>query len=257
MKYTKSELKMLSSKSGVKQLLSSSTPDTEEVLTFLKYRKELRIKQVELIHLQNWVVENNERVLILFEGGEFAGKGSAIRAFMDHLNPRSSRLVALPKPSEDDLVEWYFQRYVVRLPHPGELVFFDRSWYNRGLVEPVNGFCTKKQYQQFMHDVIHFENMLIDSGIILIKIYLQITKQEQADRIELVRKNPLRRWELTSVDENAQSLWNKYNRYEKNLFKLTSTKKSPWIVVDGNDKYQAHLDCMSEVLSVVPYQKTN
>jgi len=255
MSYTKSELQLLSSKVGLKQLLSSAVPNPQEALAFLKYRQSLKEKQTELIHLQNWVIENNKRVLILFEGGEFAGKGSAIRAFMDHLNPRSARLVALPKPTEADLGEWYFQRYIARLPHPGELVFFDRSWYNRALVEPVNGFCTKTQYDQFMHDVMHFESMLLNSGIILIKIYLRISKKEQADRIELVRKNPLRRWELTKVDEHAQSLWAKHKRYEKNLFKVTDTEQSPWVIIDGNDKYQAHLECMSRVLSVVPYDK--
>ena len=252
--FSKSELQRLSTKAGLRALLGSESPNFSETLAYLNYRSELRQFQVQLIHLQNWVVDQGERVLILFEGAEFAGKGSAIRSFMDHLNPRSTRLVALPKPSEAEEGQWYFQRYIMQLPKPGEIVFFDRSWYNRALVEPVNDFCTNKQYQQFMHDVIHFENMIVSDGIRLIKIYLSISKKEQAERIELVRANPLRRWELSKVDENAQWLWNKHKAYEKKMLKLTGTEISPWIVIDGNDKFAAQFACMEHVLKTIPYK---
>ncbi|NND34728.1 MAG: polyphosphate kinase 2, partial [Saprospiraceae bacterium] len=226
-----------------------------DTLEYINFREEIRRLQIELIHLQNWVVDQEERVLILFEGAEFAGKGTAIRAFMDHLNPRSTRLVALPKPKPSEEGQWYFQRYVMQLPKPGEMVFFDRSWYNRALVEPVNDFCTRKQYQQFMHDVLHFENMICNDGIRLIKIYLSISKTEQAHRIELVRANPLRRWELSNVDLNAQGLWDRHKVYEKKMLKLTNTNASPWVVVDGNDKFRAQLLCLEKVLKIIPYKR--
>jgi polyphosphate kinase 2 len=255
MKYSQTDLNRLSSKQGLSTLLSEDPPNIAGSLARLKYEESLQKLQVQLIHLQNWVLENDERILILFEGGEFAGKGSTIKAFMEHLNPRSNRLVALPKPSLLEEGQWYFQRYIIQLPKPGEIVLFDRSWYNRAVVEPVNGFCTKKQYQQFMNEVNYFEKMLYNDGIIIIKIYLEISKEEQAKRIEMVRENPLRRWELTPVDENAQALWNKYQSYTQKMFAKTHSRNLPWKLINSDDKYSARLIAIKHVLSRVPYRK--
>jgi polyphosphate kinase 2 (PPK2 family) len=174
MKLTKSDLQKLSSTRGLIYLLKNGSPDVQSAINRLRYNTELRSLQVDLIKLQNRIVDKGERLLVIFEGGEFAGKGSAIKAFVDFLNPRSARTVALPKPTKAEEGQWYFQRYVMQLPKPGEMVFFDRSWYNRAVVEPVNGFCTNNEYQRFMSEVNHFENMLSNDGISIIKIFLQI-----------------------------------------------------------------------------------
>ncbi|MCB0665947.1 MAG: polyphosphate kinase 2 [Saprospiraceae bacterium] len=254
MAYTKSDLKKLSSTRGLIYLLATDPPEPDAVLKKLKYDSKLKKLQIELVKLQNWVVDQNERVLIIFEGGEFSGKGLTIKAFTEHLNPRSIRVVALPKPNETEAGQWYFQRYIMRLPRPGEMVFFDRSWYNRAMVEPVNGFCTSREYDQFMSEVNHFERMIHNDGIIIVKLFLSITKSVQAERIQMVRKNPLRRWELTKVDLNAQKLWDKYQSYEQAIFKQTSTRKVPWKVIDANDPYLAHIAAIRHVLNLIPYK---
>lgn len=256
MAFSKSDLRKLSSNRGLIYLLASDRPNPEAVLQQLKYDSKLKKLQIELVKLQNWVVEHNQRVMVILEGGEFSGKGMTIKAFTEHLNPRSSRVVALPKPNNIEAGQWYFQRYIIQLPRPGEIVFFDRSWYNRAMVEPVNGFCTTKEYEQFMSEVNHFERMIHNDGLILIKLFLSITKSVQAQRIQMVKKNPLRRWELTKVDLNAQKLWDKYQAYEQAIFKQTSTKKVPWKIVDANNPHLAHLTAISHVLSVVPYQSS-
>lgn len=254
MTFSKSDLRKLSSNRGLNYLLSSDPPNPVAVLDRLKYDSQLKVLQIELVKLQNWVVDNNERILIIFEGGEFAGKGLTIKAFTEHMNPRSARVVALPKPNDIEAGQWYFQRYINRLPRPGEIVFFDRSWYNRAMVEPVNGFCTAKEYDQFMSEVNHFERMIHNDGIIIIKLFMSITKEVQASRIKMVQKNPLRRWELTKVDLHAQKLWDKYKTYEQAIFKQTNTKKVPWKVIDGNDPQAAHLAAIKYVLSKIPYK---
>ncbi len=252
MKLSQTDLRLLSSTKGLIALLSIDKPDYQEVLHKLKYEKVLSHLQIDLLKMQNWVVENDQRILIIFEGGEFAGKGGAIRAFTEHLNPRSQRTVALPKPTAVEAGQWYFQRYVLQLPKPGEMVFFDRSWYNRAIVEPVNKFCTEKEYQQFMKEVNHFESMLDSDGIILIKLYFMISKGVQARRLDKVRKNPLRRWELTEVDENAQKLWNTYKAYEKEMFEQTDTDAVPWKIIDSDHLQEAYLEAIRHVLKTVP-----
>ena len=255
MAFSKSDLTKLSSSRGLTYLLSMQIPDPAAVLKRMKYDSNLKKLQIELVKLQNWVVDHSERVMIIFEGGEFAGKGMAIKAFTEHLNPRSARVVALPKPNEIEAGQWYFQRYINQLPKPGEIVFFDRSWYNRAMVEPVNGFCTQKEYDQFMSEVNHFERMIHNDGIIIIKLFMSITKDIQARRIQMVKKNPLRRWELTKVDLNAQKLWDKYQSYEQAILKQTSTKKVPWKVIDGNDPEEAHLAAIKYVLTQIAYRE--
>ena len=188
--YTKDELQLLSGTRGLRYLLDSDPPNLEKALRKLKFKRNLNDLQVDLIQLQNWVVENQKRLLLIFEGTEFAGKGGMIRSIVEHLNPRSVRVGALPKPSEREAGQWYFQRYVNQLPERGEIVLFDRSWYNRAIVEPINGFCSRKQYNRFMSEVNHFENMLHNDGIRLFKIFISITKKTQARRIPMIRENP-------------------------------------------------------------------
>lgn len=254
MTLTQADLKLLSTRKGLIYLLSEDAPDYHGVLHRLKYERVLSHLQIDLLKMQNWVVEKDQRILIIFEGGEFAGKGGAIRAFTEHLNPRSQRTVALPKPTQVEAGQWYFQRYVLQLPRPGELVFFDRSWYNRAMVEPVNKFCTKKEYEQFMSEVNLFESMLDNDGIILIKLYFMISKDVQARRINKVRKNPLRRWELTEVDENAQKLWGTYKKYETAMFDQTNTASVPWKIIDSDKLQEAYLEAIRHVLSTVPFK---
>ena len=249
--YTRSDMRLLNSPRGLEYLLRSDKPDFDEVLNQLKFEQKLIQLQVKLINIQNRVVEKEERVMVLVEGREFAGKGDAIATFTEHLNPRSFRTVALQKPTTIQRKQWYFKRYVEQLPDPGEMVFFDRSWYNRAVVEPVNGFCSKKEYNRFMNEVNHFERMLIEDGIQLIKIYFSISKKEQKQRIEHVRKNPLRRWELTEVDRNAVSLWNKYARYERKMFELTNTPYARWRVFEDDNKRNACLQAFKLLLRLL------
>jgi polyphosphate kinase 2 len=253
--FDKKELEVLSTRRAISYLLSNEKPDFRDAVDQIHYEKELVKLQTELIKLQNWIVDKNKRLILVFEGREFAGKGGTIRAFTEHLNPRSVRLVALPKPTKKESGQWYFQRYVVRLPEPGEIIFFDRSWYNRAMVEPANGFCTKKEYNRFMNEVVPFERMLANDGILIIKFYLSINKSVQKNRIEAVRKNPLRRWELTEVDENAVELWDDYTHYKDEMFKRTHTKQVPWTIIDSNDKRAAHLNAIKHVISTVSYKK--
>ncbi len=254
MHFSKTDLKRLSSTEVIIDLLSSKKPNFKESLEKVKYRDELRELQIDLIKMQNWIVERNERLLVIFEGGEFAGKGLAIRTMMEHLNPRSARTIALPKPTSSESKQWYFQRYVNRIPDPGEIVLFDRSWYNRALVEPVNGFCTKSQYTRFMNEVNNFESMLYHDGMIIIKLYFMITKKEQATRIEAVKMNQLRRWQLTTVDKNAQKLWDKFKKYEKDMLEKTHTKDVPWTIIDGNNQFLAQILALKHILKKVSYK---
>jgi polyphosphate kinase 2 len=206
------------------------------------------------VSLQNWVIEGNRKVVILFQGRDAAGKGGAIRRLTAHINPRHYRIVALPKPTEEEQGQWYFQRYVNRLPKPGEIVFFDRSWYNRAVVEPVNGFCTQEQYHTFMGQVNDFERMLTESGTYLIKFYLSISKEEQAKRFADIRQSPLKRWKLTPVDERAQELWDEYTAYKERMFEKTNTAHAPWIIIEADRKTEARIAVAEHILERIPYR---
>ena len=206
-KYTPEEMDLFNSKLGKYSLLKRKRIDPDRVLAELKYHTALRKQQEELIKLQNWVIKNDQKVVVLFEGRDAAGKGGAIRRITEYINPRHFRIVALNIPTEDERKQWFFQRYINQLPKPGEIVFFDRSWYNRAVVEPVNGFCTKTEYERFMSQVNDFERMLVHANIHLIKLYFSITKEEQAARFEEIKSNPLKRWKMTPTDEKAQELW--------------------------------------------------
>lgn len=219
----------------------------------LKYLNELELLQAELVKLQNWILRNNIRVAIIFEGRDAAGKGGSIKRFSEHLNPRSMRIVALNKPSEIERGQWYFRRYIKELPNPGEIVFFDRSWYNRAVVEPVMGFCTKEQYNHFMLQVPEFEHMLYSDGLKLIKFWFSTTKDEQRRRFDSRLENPLKRWKFSPVDLKGQDLWDQYSFYQEQMFSKTHNSFSPWIIVETNDKKTARLESMRYVLSQFDY----
>lgn len=211
--------------------------------------------QTELVRLQQYIKETNKRVIILFEGRDTAGKGGAIMRFIRFLNPRLFRVVALSKPTEREAGQWYFQRYIEHLPGPGEMVLFDRSWYNRGVVEPVMGFCTKEQYRLFNKQVVQFEKMLIEDGIHLFKFWFSIDSEEQKKRLEDRVHNPLKQWKLSSVDVAAQSKWADFTKYKEAMFKKTGTSQSPWVVIKGNERDVARKELIRYVVNRFEYDK--
>lgn len=227
--------------------------DARKIAALLKYESELEKLQIELVKMQRWVQEKKRRVAIIFEGRDAAGKGGTIRRFIEHLNPRALRVVALPKPTEEEMGQWYFQRYIRQLPNRGELVFFDRSWYNRAVVEPVMGFCTDDQYEHFMRQVPEFEHMLYEDGVTVIKFWFSISKDEQQRRFESREVNPLKQWKLSPIDAEAQKMWDSYTRYKSLMFSKTHTSFSPWIIVKANNKRKARLESMRYVLSMLDY----
>jgi polyphosphate kinase 2 len=241
----------LRTKSGLQGLVKKKK--LRKVIRTVEYEEEFIKLQIELIKLQNFVFENKKRVMIIFEGRDAAGKGGAIKRFTEHLNPRKYRVVALPKPTEVETGQFYFQRYFKHLPDPGEIVFFERSWYNRAIVEPVFGFCTPSQYEKFIREVPEIENALIDDGIILIKFWFSISKDTQKRRFEERMRNPLKQWKLSPVDKKAQELWDKITYYKEEMFSKTHTSFSPWIIVNSNDKKTARLESIRYVLSQIPY----
>lgn len=252
--FSKADVKLLNSNKALKLMLSyDGEISPSKVLRYVKYERDLELLQVELIKLQKWVMESQKRVCVLFEGRDAAGKGGAIRRINHHLNPRFYRVVALPRPSQVEKGQWYFQRYIAKLPNPGEIVFFDRSWYNRAVVEPVNGFCTHEEYERFMNEVNGFERSLINDGMILLKLYFSITKEEQAERFADIRANPLKRWKMSPVDEKAQELWDVYTNYKEEMFKRTNTEESPWIIIKANRKTKARLEAVNHFLDKIPY----
>jgi len=252
--FTNEELASVSSKKGLLQLLGTKNVNVEKALVKLRYEQELEKLQMELVKLQRSVQLEGRRVAILFEGRDAAGKGGTIRRFMEHLNPRSARIVALPKPTDLQKGQWYFQRYTEQLPNPGEIVFFDRSWYNRAVVEPVMDFCDKKQYRTFMQQAPEFEHMLYEDNLELVKFWFSISKDVQAERFDSRRSDPLKQWKISPVDELAQENWNIYTKYKENMFSKTHTSYSPWIIVKANDKKRARVESMRHVLSALDYE---
>ncbi|WP_455379135.1 polyphosphate kinase 2 [Petrachloros mirabilis] len=248
------DLHRINTRKGLIRLLRNRDVDIEEVRKTLLYEQELRGLQVELVKLQRWVQSEGQRISILVEGRDAAGKGGTIRRFTEHLNPRAMRVVALPKPTDEERGQWYFQRYIKQLPNKGEIVFFDRSWYNRAVVEPVMGFCSKKEHQRFLQQVTEFEHMLYEDGVTIIKFWFSISKEEQLKRFEARRKNPLKQWKISPVDEKAQELWDAYTRYKEEMFSKTHTTFSPWIIVRANDKQAARLESLRYVLNLLAYK---
>jgi polyphosphate kinase 2 len=208
----------------------------QKLLNSFNYETELLKLQTELVDLQHWVAKHKKRVCVIFEGRDAAGKGGAIRRFTEHLNPRSMRVVALTKPTEVERGQWYFRRYIKELPDPGELVFFDRSWYNRAVVEPVMGFCKDDQYKKYMVQVPEFEHMLYEDGVIIIKFWFSISKAEQLRRFNSRLANPLKQWKFSPVDKEGQKRWDLYTSYKEQMFSKTHTSFSPWIIIKTNDK---------------------
>ena len=251
---TQEDLKNLTSKNGLIQLLKSKNINHKNALATLRYEAELRQLQIELVKLQRDVQLTGRRVAIIFEGRDAAGKGGAIRRFTEHLNPRSMRVVALPKPTEVEKGQWYFQRYVKNLPNPGEIAFFDRSWYNRAVVEPVMKFCKKSQYEVFMQQVPEFEHMLYEDNIEIIKFWFSISKAEQERRFKRRVTNPLKHWKVSPVDKEAQANWDLYTMYKEEMFSKTHTSYSPWAIVKANSKTKARLEAIRHVLSALPYK---
>jgi polyphosphate kinase 2 len=209
--------------------------------------------QVELLKAQSWVQSAGQRIVMLFEGRDAAGKGGTIKRFMEHLNPRGARLVALPKPGERERSQWFFQRYVEHLPAAGEIVMFDRSWYNRAGVERVMGFCSANEYLEFMRQCPELERMLVRSGIRLFKYYFSVTQKEQRRRFKSRETDPLKRWKLSPVDRASLDKWDDYTEAKEAMFFYTDTADSPWVIVKSDDKKRARLNCMQHFLSSLPY----
>ena len=218
------------------------------------YEKELEKLQVELVKLQEWVNFKGLRVVVIFEGRDAAGKGGAIKRITEGLNPRSCRVVALPKPTEKESTQWYFQRYANHLPSAGEMVLFDRSWYNRAGVERVMGFCTDEEYWEFLKSVPEFEDMLIRSGIILIKYWFSVSDEEQEARFQDRINDETKRWKLSDMDLVARSKWVEYSKAKDVMFQYTDTESSPWYVIDSDVKRNARINCISHLLSLIPYE---
>lgn len=219
----------------------------------LEYEKELHRLQVELLKFQNHVKEQGLRVLMLFEGRDAAGKGGTIKRITEHLNPRGARVVALEKPSNTERTQWYFQRYVSYLPSAGEMVLFDRSWYNRAGVEPVMGFCTEEEHKEFLREVPEFEKMIVNSGIIFIKFYFSVSKKEQAKRFDKRINDPLKQYKISPVDTEAQKLWDKYTIAKYSMLLSTNTPYAEWTVIKSDNKKKARINCIKHILSHVDY----
>lgn len=253
--FTPEDANILNTNKGLTALLSKDPYNLEKAVRYVKYEKKLKKLQIELIRLQSWAIDENERIIIIFEGRDAAGKGGAIRRITERMNPRHLNIVALPKPTEDEKSQWYFQRYVKKFPKAGEIVFFDRSWYNRAVVEPVNGFCTEEEYEVFMNQVNDFERMITESGIRLVKIYMSISKREQEKRFEDIKTNPLKQWKMTSVDKKAQELWDVYTSYKNKMFEKTMAGSNTWKIIKANRKTFARVSVINHILKSIPYDK--
>ncbi len=219
-----------------------------------EYEEELEKLQVELVKLQEWIKFKGLKVVVIFEGRDAAGKGGVIKRITESLNPRNVRVVALPAPTEREKSQWYFQRYVAHLPAAGEMVLFDRSWYNRAGVEKVMGFCTEEEYQEFLRSVPEFERMLVRSGIILLKYWFSVSDEEQEKRFEDRIKDPTKRWKLSPMDLQSRSRWVEYSKAKDQMFAHTDIKQVPWYVVNADDKKKARLNCIHHLLSMIPFE---
>jgi len=218
------------------------------------YTREIFRLQLELVKLQAWIQHKGLRVVVVFEGRDAAGKGGVIKRIGQHLNPRICRVVALPAPNDREKTQWYFQRYCAHLPAAGEMVLFDRSWYNRAGVERVMGFCSSEEYREFLRSCPQFERILVRSGIILIKYWFSISDEEQERRFRSRLKEPHKRWKLSPMDLEARQKWVEYSRAKDVMFDHTDIKQAPWYVVDADIKYHARLNCISHLLSMIPYE---
>jgi len=242
---------------AIRQAFESGKYPYETKMKKQPYEKQKAELQAELLKVQKWVKESGERIVIIFEGRDAAGKGGSIKRFMEHLNPRAARVVALEKPTEAESTQWYFQRYVKHLPAAGEITFFDRSWYNRAGVERVMNFCTPTQYLEFIRQCPDFERMLVRSGIRLYKFWFSVTQKEQARRFEARKTDPLKQWKLSPVDQASLNKWDDYTEAKEAMFFYTDTADAPWTIVKSNDKKRARLNAMLHVLHTLPYPEKN
>ncbi len=222
-----------------------------------EYEKQKALLQVELLKVQQWVEATGEKVVLLFEGRDAAGKGGAIKRFMEHLNPRTARVVALNKPTEHEKGQWYFQRYIEHLPSAGEMVLFDRSWYNRAGVERVMDFCSPSEYLEFMREAPDMERMFTRSGIHLFKYWFSVTQEEQRRRFKARETDPLKQWKLSPIDRASLNKWDDYKEAKEAMFFYTDTADAPWTIIKSDDKKRARLNCMRHFLSTIPYPDRN
>ena len=219
----------------------------------IAYEKELARLQVELLKFQNHVKDKGLKILMIFEGRDAAGKGGTIKRITEHLNPRGARVVALEKPSDKEASQWYFQRYVKHLPGAGEIVLFDRSWYNRSMVEPVMGFCSERQHHKFLKDAPEFEKMIVDEDIKIFKFYFSVSKDEQASRFKARETDPLKQYKLSPVDKESQRLWNEYSLAKFMMLSATHTEAAPWTIVKSDNKKRARINCIKHILNFIEY----
>ncbi|MDQ7909458.1 polyphosphate kinase 2 [Phytohabitans sp. ZYX-F-186] len=225
----------------------------EERMSRADYDRDKRLLQIELLKLQNWVKDTGTRLVVLFEGRDAAGKGGTIKRFMEHLNPRGARVVALEKPTEREATQWYFQRYVAHLPAAGEIVLFDRSWYNRAGVERVMGYCTRTEYLEFMRQAPELEQMLVRSGLHLVKFWFSVSRREQQTRFVIRQVDPVRQWKLSPTDLASLDRWDDYTEAKEAMFFYTDTADAPWTVIKSNDKKRARVNAMRHLLNLFPY----
>ncbi len=251
-KNKKSNDKKKKSAEQTEEIKEASLP--KQKLDTKTYEKELRRLQIELVKLQEWVKAKGLKVVVIFEGRDAAGKGGVIKRITESLNPRSVRVVALPSPTEREKTQWYFQRYVPHLPAGGEIVLFDRSWYNRAGVEHVMGFCTENEYQEFLRSVPEFERMLERSGILLVKYWFSVSDDEQEKRFQARIEDPTKRWKLSPMDLESRRKWVEYSKAKDTMFAHTDIKQAPWYVVNADDKKKARLNCIHHFLSLIPYE---
>lgn len=230
---------------------------SQEALRIYEQTKELELYQAEMIKLQQYIEKHQKKLVIIFEGRDAAGKGSLIGTISRYMNPKHYRIVALGRPTQEQKTQWYFQKYVEHFPSGGQIILFDRSWYNRAMVEPVFGFCTPEEYELFMKDVVGFERSLQRQGVMLLKLYLSVKKSVQAQRFEQRRVDPLRQWKLSEVDLQSQGLWDEFSKMKYKMFYLTDHEDAPWQVIRSNDKHKARIEAMKLILSLFDYDNRN
>lgn len=250
---SRSIAKMRQDREAIRQLFDSGEYPYKRRIGRRDYENRKAELQIELLKVQDWVRETGEKIVCLFEGRDAAGKGGTIKRFMEHLNPRGARVVALDKPTEKERSQWYFQRYISHLPSAGEIVMFDRSWYNRAGVERVMGFCSANEYLEFMRQAPEVERMLVRSGIRLFKYWFSVTREEQRRRFESRESEPLKQWKLSPIDRKSLNLWEDYTEAKEAMYFYTDTADAPWAIVKSNDKKRARLNCMRHFLSSLPY----
>lgn len=242
-------------KEGENVVYSDIKPDKKKhKLTKKEYEKQLNLLQIELVKLQRWILTKGLKVVVIFEGRDAAGKGGVIKRITQRLNPRVCKVVALGTPTEKETTQWYFQRYVSNLPAAGEMVLFDRSWYNRAGVEIVMGFCTEEEHREFLRSCPEFERMLVRSGIILIKYWFSVSDEEQERRFQYRIKDRTKRWKLSDMDLQSRARWIEYSKAKDIMFAHTDIKQAPWYVVNADNKKRARLNCISHLLSTIPYK---